>query len=145
MRTEELNKPIFELDDSHPAKQFLQAFIDCLGNCVGRELGLDGETSIDHAWISSTDGRVWRFSGFAYAFLSFDIVLDGFLENAPYLTSSETWAAERLPLLRTMMNECAQAARQGGNNEILELTDEVQQMLSLWEEYLDYRRQVIAK
>ena len=110
LATEELNAPIFELDDRHPAKRFLEAFIDCLANCVGRHHDWNGQTPIEQEWKSSIDGRVWTFSGFAHAFLSFDIVLDGFLENAPSLTSSETWAAKRLPLLRLMMNECATGA-----------------------------------
>ena len=145
MRSEELNRPILELDDSHPAKKFLEAFIGCLTDCVGQELGLDGETPVDQAWTSSSDGRVWRFSGFAYEFLSFDILLDGFLDNAPSLTPSETWATGQLPLLRSMMDECAQAARQDGNNEILELTKKVQEMLNLWEQYLGFRKEMVAR
>ena len=144
MRTEELNEPIFDLDDSHPAKRFLEAFVDCLANCVTRELGLDGRRPIDQEWKSASDGRTWTFSGFAYAFLSFDIVLDGFLTNAASLMPSEVWAAERLPLLRSMVNECAQAARQDGNSEILELTDQVRGMLDLWEQYLSFRKGMIS-
>jgi len=145
MRIEDLNGPVLELDGSHPAKRFLDAFIECLANCVGRHHGLDGRTPIDQAWTSSTDRRIWTFSDFAYAFLSFDILLDGFLENASCLTASEVGAAEELPILRTMMNECAQAARQDGNVEIVELTDQVLQMLNLWEGYLNFRKEMISR
>lgn len=144
MHIEETNGPVFELGDEHPEKKFLLAFIDCLAECVGRHYDFDGQIPIEQEWKSDTDGRVWTFSGFIYAFLSFDIVLDGFLENTPYLTASETGAVEELPLLRSMMNECAQAARQSGNSEILELTDQVLQMLELWEQYLSFRKGMIS-
>ena len=78
-------------------------------------------------------------------FLCFDIELDGLLQNAPNLTPSETAAARELPLLRSMMQECAQAARQSGNSEILDLTDQVVEMLSLWEHYLSFRQDMISQ
>jgi hypothetical protein len=143
-RIEELNAPIFELPDSHAAKRFLKAFLDCLSGCVGRELPWH-ENPIDQRWTSVTDGRTWLFSDFAYAHLSFDIVLDGFLNAAPALTPSEVSAVQRIPRLRTMTDECAQNARQSGNAEIVELTDQVLNMLDLWEEYLDFRRAQIAR
>ena len=128
------------LDDAHPAKTFLTEFIECRANCVGRELGSDEDMPIDQAWTSSLDNKVWTFSSFAYRFLSFDIELDGFLESASYVTASETGAARELPIYRSLMHECAQAARKSGNNEILELTDDVLKMLNLWEAYLNFRR-----
>ena len=144
MGIEDENGPVLELDRSHPARRFLEAFIDCLSNCVGRHYGFDGQIPIDQEWTSSTDGRKWTFSGFAYAFLSFDIVLDGFLQGVPHLTESEAAATEELPKLRLMMDECAQAARQDRNSDILELTDQVQRMLGLWDEYLGFRQEMIS-
>ena len=141
---EKLNGPILKLDDSHTAKRFLSAFIDCRTDCAGRELDFDGQVPIEQVWTSRSDGRVWTFSGFVYMFLCFDIELDGFLQNAPYLTPSETAAARELPLLRSMMQECESAARESGNNDILELTVQVQAMFGLWEEYLDFRREMIS-
>jgi len=144
MRTEELNEPIFDLDDSHPAKRFLDAFIECKSDCVGRQYDFEGQSPIEQRWRSASDGRPWTFSGFAYGYLSRDIVLDGFLDNIPYLTESETADAEQLPAMRTLMNECADAARQSGNSEILELTDQVLQMLDLWQQYLSFRKGMIS-
>ena len=135
MRIEDLNRPVLGLDDSHPARKFLEAFIDCRSNCVGRELGQDGEQPIDQEWISSTDGRKWTFSGFAYAFLALDFEL----ESAPFLVA-ETGVARDLPMLRLMMDECAQAARQNGNHEIVELTNQVQHMFNLWDEHVSFRK-----
>jgi hypothetical protein len=142
---ESMNRPILALYDSHPAKRFLFAFVECLETCAGRELDLAGQVPIDQAWRSAADGRVWTFSGFVYAFLCFDIELDGFLTNAASLTESETFARQQMPLLRSMMAECAQAARESGNSEILELTGQVLQMLNLWEQYLSFREGTISR
>ena len=145
MHIESMNRPVLALDDAHPAKKFLRAFIDCKENCVGRHHDWTGEKPIEQEWKSATDGRIWAFSAFAYMFLSFDIELDGFLENTPYPTESEAVAAQQLPILRALMDECAQAARQGGNNDILLLTDQVMTMLSLWEQYLSFRQETILR
>ena len=145
MRIEQLNRSIFTLDESHPARKLLEAFLDCLENCVGRHHGLKDGKSIEQEWKSPSEGRVWTFSDFAYAFLSFDIELDGFLQSTPQLTESEIEAVMQLPRMRTLTHECAEAARQSGNHEILELTDEVLRMLNLWEEYLAYRREMISR
>ena len=42
------------------------------------------------------------------------------------------------------MVECAEAASKDGNSEILELTDQVKIMLSLWEQYLSFRQETIS-
>jgi hypothetical protein len=144
MRIEDLNRRVLELDDSHPARRFLEAFIDCQSDCLGRELGFDGQTPVDQEWTSATDGRKWTFSGFAYAFLALDFELESFLESAPFLVA-ETGAARDVPMLRLMIGECAQAARQDGNSEIIELTNQVQQMFDLWDEYVGFRKEMIAR
>src|SRR5882672_7714806 len=83
MRDEKYNPLVLALDDSHPAKRFLEAFLDCRADCVGRQHDFNGQVPIDQSWTSSTDGRVWTFSGFAYAFLSLDLLLDEFHQSAP--------------------------------------------------------------
>src|SRR5580698_7034456 len=117
MRTKRLNRAVFKLDDGHPAKKFLRAFIACKENCVGREHDWTGEVPIEQQWKSATDGRVWTFSGFAYTFLSLDIVLEGFLENSPSLTDDEIYTAKQIPRLLSLMEECATAAQQDGNKD----------------------------
>lgn len=145
MCIESLNRPVLTLEDTHPAKRFLIAFMQCLDDCAGRELGLDGETPIEHEWFSSIDGRTWTFSGFVYAFLCFDIVLDGFLENSPVLTEAEKSTIEEIPRLRAMMDECIKSVRDSGYPEILKLANQVMTMLSLWEEYLAFRKDMISR
>jgi hypothetical protein len=139
-----VNRAVLALDDAHPAKKFLTAFMDCRSDCVGRELG-QFEEPVDQAWTSMTDGKSWTFSGFAYSILSFDIELDGFLERAPSLTGSEIDATEQLPRYRSLMHECALAARQNGNTEVVDMTDQVLEMLDLWKAYLDFRRRATAQ
>ena len=136
------NLPVMALDDAHPAKRFLCAFSDCLDECACCEIYYD--PPIDQQWTSETDGRAWRFSGFVYCHLCYSLVLDGFITRAPDWTDSERWAFERLPLLHTMMNECAHAALDCGNTDCLELIEEVVTMLKAWEEYLEYRGRMIA-
>jgi hypothetical protein len=145
MRTESLNRRVLKLDGAHPAKKFLRAFIDCKINCVGRHHDWNGQVPIEQEWKSATDGMVWTFSGFAYTFLSLDIVLDGFLENAQNLTASERFALQHIPRLQQLMEECAQAAQQDGNRDILELTDQVMTMLGLWKQYLAFRQETISR
>jgi hypothetical protein len=142
---ERRNARVLALDDSNPAKRFLCAFLDCRENCAGRELDLGGQVPIDQAWASGTDGRVWKFSDFVYTFLCYTIELDGILTDALSLTASETAARNQIPKLHTMMAECAQAARESGNNEILKLTDQVRQMLDLWEQYIAHREQTTSR
>jgi hypothetical protein len=142
---ESVNRSVLELDDAHPAKKFLTAFMDCRMNCSERELEIGDQTPIDQAWKSASDGRVWTFSGFIYSFICFDIELDGFLQSAPNLTPSEIAEIREVPRLRSMMYDCAAAARQSGNDEILELTDQVLEMLDLWEAYLNFRKAAISQ
>jgi hypothetical protein len=137
MRLAKMNRRIMALDDSHPAKRFLKAFSDCQADCVGCELG-DRADPIDQEWTSSVDRRLWRFSRFAYTFLALDFALDEFIEGVPFL-SSGTDIARDASTLRTMMIECADAARQGGNNEIVDLTSQVLRMLDRWDEYASVR------
>jgi len=145
MFIESINRPVMALEDAHPAKRFLIAFIGCRNDCVGYEIGYEGTPPIDQEWRSASEGKVWTFSEFAYKALSFDIELDGLLKNSNYLTESETVAVNLLPRYRTLMSECAEAAKQDGNNEVVEMTDQVKQMLNLWDAYLDFRKEIVAK
>ena len=140
-----LNRPVFALDKSHPAKRFLKAFIDCRLECGSRELGLFGKKPVDQEWQSASDGQLWKFSSFYYIFIAFDMVLEGFLENSPTLTPSEELEGPHILRLRKLVEECVEAAEREGNRDILPLTDSVLQMLGLWEHYLDYRREMVSQ
>ena len=98
-----LNRRVFDLDDVHPAKRFLIAFMRFRGECLEREADPPGLTPIDQQWQSPTDDREWSFSEFTRQYLSGDIELDGFLTSAPDWTESERKSLERLPRYRALM------------------------------------------
>jgi hypothetical protein len=139
-----INRPVESLDDSHPAKRFLRAFDECLGDCGGCELG-PYDVPIDQEWTSAVDGEAWTFSAFVYKRLAFDVQLGGFLAGAPQQTESELWALEQLPRYRSLMEESAQAATQSNNVDCLELVNVVIPVLTLWDEYLEYRKAAIVE
>ena len=143
MCNEDLNPCVLALDHSHPAKRFLSAFVECRDNCVGLEIGPD--EPIDQEWESLTEGRDWTFSGFAYTFLSLDLLLDDFHQRVPCPNEANLNWPWNLPRVRSLMKECAAAARQNGNDEILEATDEVLKMFNLWDDYLKFRQDMISR
>jgi hypothetical protein len=134
---------ILTLAAGHPAREFLCAFTDCLDRCGGCELGLY-EQPIDQRWVSSLDGEEWTFSTFVYKYLAVDLLLDGFVANSDKWTTSESWALSGLPRFRILIAECTDAAARCGNADCLELTSLVTRMLDRWDEYLDFRRKMIA-
>lgn len=137
MVNEGINRRVLRLDPKHPAKKFLLAFIECREDCVGLHLGPD--RPVDQSWHSADDGQSWTFSGFVYSFLSLDIALDEFHFSDHNASSpNDVWPLD-LRRLRSLMGECAAAARQDRNSEILERIDQVLMMFDLWEEYLRSR------
>ncbi len=141
MHVYSINYPLFRLPDSHPAHRFLRAFITCREQCVGREFVLPGDdhASVDQEWYSLADDRTWTFSAFAYTLLSFDVELDGWLTNAPHMTTSEAGVLDRLPYLRTLLGECEAAAVDNRNTEILAIIEQVRNLLDLWENCITTR------
>src|SRR5690606_5595631 len=125
-----LNREIFSLPESHPARRFLQAFMECRRDCVGKEAS---DSPIDQEWQSLTDGKLWSYSAFAYRFLSFDIVLDGWLTLAPKRTANEQRWLSELPRWRTLLSECKHAAEFDENRAILPFIAQVLDMFALWE------------
>jgi hypothetical protein len=85
------------------------------------------------------DGRATTFSAFAYEYLSFDIVLDGWLTNAPQMTESEEACLKGLPRLRSMMIACKSQALIDANYRILPCVDQVLELIQLWEECIHER------
>jgi hypothetical protein len=128
-----LNSKVMSLAPDHVARRFLEAFVACRESCVGRELPLSGKEPVEQSWRSATDGKEWRFSEFTYKFLAFDVELDGWLTNAPEITTAEKGLLETLPLVRVLLNECLVAAQKSQNEEICGLVIQIQQMYELWE------------
>lgn len=134
MHVFKLNKPILEFPADHPARRFLEAFVECRKTCVGREI--DG---VDQQWFSQAERRARRFSSFAYEWLSFDVELDGWLKNAAARTESEAAALEAIPRMERLVAECKSAAAVDNNSQVVALCDQVLLMARLWAECIHFR------
>jgi hypothetical protein len=136
MHVIKINKPLFKLPKSHPAIQFLEAFIDCRQNCIGKEIQDD---TLDYKWYSQSENREILYSSFAYQYLAFDIILDGWLTNAPTITPDEQHWLNQLPHWRELMNECKIAAIKENKIKFLEMQSQVINLFDLWEKCIRYR------
>lgn len=136
MHVYRLNRTLFDLPQSHPAHRFLLAFIECRQDCVGREVEGD---AFDQEWFSQTDNRAWSYSAFAYQYLSFDIVLDGWLNNAEGMTASEEQWLACLPRWRALLDECRASAARDRKHAVMRMIGQVLKMFDLWEECVHAR------
>ncbi len=129
------NKPLLDLPDSHPARAALTAHLEARIECVGREIPWPNmaEVPIEQEWFSQVDQRRWTFSGFAYAFISFDLVLDGWLQHSREIDQFERSFICELPRLRKLLDECEQAARSDENWRVLPLIEKAREFFSAYE------------
>jgi hypothetical protein len=74
------------------------------------------------------------FSGFVYAYLCFDLVLDSWLEEP---ANRERLSRDRLPRMRALLDECQNAAVADGNHKVIEMLNQVRAYLDLWDDVLD--------
>jgi hypothetical protein len=139
-----LNRRLLELPQSHAARRFLEAFMRCRLDCVGKEISWDGGPEIDQEWYSVTDARTWRFSNLMYGFVSFAIILDGWLDDAPKVTPLELAHDQKFQHLRRLLAECEVAAKGDGNKAVLIMIEQVYGMLDLWDAQLLARGKRIA-
>jgi hypothetical protein len=143
-RVHSLNRPLFELPPTHPAVRALIAHADCRERCVGKEipwLGKEAE-AFDQEWYSEIEVRTLSFSSFAYEFISYDLVLDGWIERKPGLSADEKCILESLPKLRGLMDECEVAAGACQNSRVLDGVAIVRHWLDALENAIVYRMQV---
>ena len=140
------NRPLFSLPETHPARRFLNAFMQVLEDCVGKEVPYEGyeHLAVDQEWFSATDLRTWKSSSFAYAYLSFTVELDGWLVNAAAPTDGERNVIERLPYLRLLVNECKEACIGEGNERVLVMALQVERLFDLWEACIRERWRAIG-
>jgi hypothetical protein len=139
MHIRRLNQEALGLTENHPARRFLEAFIACRQDCVGKELPPPIGAGIDQRWYSPSDARDRTFSELMYAFVSFDIVLDGWRSAAAGLTDLERASERRFRRLRQLLVECDAAARTEGNLRIVEMVRQTFGMLDQWDAYLSAR------
>jgi hypothetical protein len=135
LRIHRRNDPLAALSDSHPAKRALILHGECQRDCAGREIQWpEGKReAVDQVWISELDRRRWTFAGFVYAYICFDLILDGWLERPPFLTNCEREDLAKMPRLYGLLDECEQAAQAEDNLTIIGMLRQVREFLNAWE------------
>jgi hypothetical protein len=130
-----------ELPVNHPAVRALQIHAEASDICVGKEIDWPniGIVGTDQVWFSDVDFKEWRFSGFAYQFISYDLILDGWIESAPEATEAELGFIEEAPKMRMLLDECEQAAREEKNSAILPLVEKTREFVNALEEAIVFR------
>jgi hypothetical protein len=94
---------------------------------------------VDQEWLSGALGRDYSFSSFAYEYLSFDVELDGWLQNAPGLTDSEKAMLAGIAQIEELMAECKTVALAESNSDVVTMCEQVVHMCRLWNECIDSR------
>jgi hypothetical protein len=110
--------------------------------CVGKEIEWQqlANKAVDQSWFSRLRLKEQSFSSLAYEFISYDLVLDGWLELAPEATEAElSFLEEDGPIIRALLNECEEAAVAQGNDEILPLVAKAREFIDAFEAALLYR------
>lgn len=139
MHVRRLNRLLLAMEPLHPARKFLEKFVECHRQCVGLEMRPD---PIDQEFVCP-DGRGMLFSHFAYECLAFDVVLDGWLTNAPCATDSERLSLARIPEMRAIMHACKVQAVSDGNNRVIPYVQQVLELLDHWEQCINARLALI--
>ena len=134
-------RKILSFPDSHPAKRFVEEFEACRFRCVGRDIHWPEQAAIDQHWISEVDHREWRFSQWAYVYLSYTLNPREWLEeyNQPCLSQSEEQFLQSLPRCLQLLEECCQAATAQANHEILEMIAMCREVFRLQQAAIEYR------
>ena len=130
------NDPLAELPAHHPAKRFLIRHAQCWQACAGREIPWPGheDEAVDQVWTSETLGAGFSFSGFIYAYVCFHPILHEWLERPTEVTEDEkTLITKKLPMLRSLLAECEEAAQADANQRVLAMTEYVRVFLAAWE------------
>ncbi|MCA9234108.1 MAG: hypothetical protein KDA44_01460 [Planctomycetales bacterium] len=137
------NRPLHELPESHVARRTVIAHTNCHRHCVAKEIPWpgSGKEPFDQKWHSKLLGREFAFSSFAYAFISFDLVMTEWNTHPPHVTDAEVNDLVRIPLLRTLLTECEAAAEQTKNVHVQKCVRQIHEFLDLWDESIRLRIQ----
>ena len=128
------NDPLAVLSDDHPAKRVLILHAECR-EFAGREIPWKGKEheAIDQKWRSKIVNHPCTFSGFIYAYICFDFVLEEWLTHPNTITDSERLVLAKIPTLRGLLDECHAAARMDDNAQVLETISKLREFISVWE------------
>jgi hypothetical protein len=128
------NNPLAKLPDDHPAKRVLIARAICQRDCTLRELaGADGAGAVVQAWYSPTLNRECTFAEFIYEHACQELILTEWLERPPVMTSDERENLAEIPRLKSLLQECREAATAENNTAILELLPKAEDFVTAWE------------
>lgn len=137
------NSPLLTtLPPSHPAVRALQLHAESRDLCVGKEIEWPhlGVKSLDQSWPSEVSGRPVSFSGIAYEYLSYDLVLDGWLKGCAHATADEsTFLSTDYPRLIKLLAECRAAAVKESNPAILPLVDKAESFANAYRAAIVHR------
>ncbi len=137
------NYPLFDrYAADHPALIALWVHAEARDFCVGREIPWKdlGNHPIDQSWYSTTMQRECTFSGFAYGYLSFDLVLEGWLKLPHEPTASElTFLRKTCPEMTDLLTECLEAAQEDANTEVLPLIEKAKEFVDALQNAILYR------
>lgn len=86
------NRSLLDLPESHPAHCALLVHDSTRDRCVGHEIPRSGreDDAFDQELFSEIERRTMMFSGFAYAYISFDLILDAWLDLS-FVIGSMRW------------------------------------------------------
>lgn len=135
------NRPLNELPESHVARRTVVSHADCRRDCVGKEIPWPGreDEAFDQKWYSELLKRDFSFSSFAYAYISFTLVMDEWITHPKNVTEAERNALVRIPLLCVLLSECEAAATQERNSRVQKCVAQIRRFLRLWEESIRLR------
>lgn len=130
-----------ELPADHPAVRALQVHAEACDMCVGKEIDWPHlqNVAIDQVWFSDHELRECRFSAFAYQYISYDLLLDGWVESAPEATKVELGFLGNVAKTRTLLDECEQAAREEQNRDIAPLIAKAREFIDSLERAILFR------
>jgi hypothetical protein len=119
----------------------LTAFVECNRDCVGQEIDWPDQKGVDQEWYSESESRRWRFSAFAYEFISYSPQFPEWADASfpKELTEQERTLLDRFERFDRLMRECEAAAARDDNQPILEMAGQVREMYRLWGEAIRYR------
>lgn len=113
MRIHRANRAIMALAESHPLRRVLVAHDRARDVCVGHEIEWPDAPgcAVDQEWVSAIDGRRWKFSSFAYTFISYSLILSDWIDGpCPADQRVHDYVAE-LRRQQKLLDECEAAAR----------------------------------
>ena len=121
------------------AERFFDAYEECRLTCVARELPPPFGDDIDHAWVSNTDKRRWRFSDIAYMYLTYTFDLVELMSDGEAAAQIAQRMLDNVAQMRPLLLECRKAAMRDANERVLEMVEQVDNLCDLWESFFQSR------